>query len=53
LPHVARMRFCNVDDQECHALAILLVKLVKGRNLPPKRGSGVAAEYQHHWLPLV
>jgi len=53
LPHVAGMRLCNVDNQECHALAILLVKLVEGRNLPPKRRSRVAAEYQHHWLPLV
>ena len=45
LPHVAGMRFGNVNNQERDAPAILLVKLVEGRNLPPERWSRVAAEY--------
>jgi len=53
LPHVAGMRFGNVDNQERDAPAIPLVKLVEGRNLPPERGSGVAAEYQNHGLLLT
>jgi hypothetical protein len=53
LPHVAGMRFGNVNNQERDAPAILFVKLVEGRNLPPERRSSVAAEYQNHRLPLV
>jgi hypothetical protein len=45
LPHVAGMGFGNVNNQESNASAILLVKLIEGRNLPPERRSGVAAEY--------
>ena len=44
LPNVAGMRFGNVNHQEGNAPAILLVKLIEGRNLPPERRSSVAAE---------
>jgi hypothetical protein len=47
------MRFGNVNNQERDAPAILLVKLVEGRNLPPERWSSVAAEYQNHGLLLA
>jgi hypothetical protein len=47
------MRFGNVNNKESNATAILLVKLIEGRNLPPERRSGVAPEYQNHRLPLV
>jgi hypothetical protein len=47
------MRFGNVDNQESNPLAILLVELIEGRNLPPERRSSVAAEYQNHGLLLV
>ena len=50
LPDVARVRLENVDNEECDTISILLVKFVKGRNLPPERRSGVAAEYQDHRL---
>jgi hypothetical protein len=53
LPHVAGMCFSDVHNQEGNAPSILLVKLIKGRNLPPERGSGVAAEYQNHGLLLA
>ena len=53
LPNVAGMRFGNVNNEESNAPAILLVKLIEGRNLPPERRSGVAAENQNHRLPLV
>lgn len=47
------MRFGNVDNQEGNVSAVLLVKFVEGRNLPPERRSGVAAEYQNHGLLLA
>jgi hypothetical protein len=47
------MGFGYVNHQERDAPAILLVELIEGRNLPPERRSGVAAEYQNHRLPLV
>jgi hypothetical protein len=47
------MCFSDVHNQEGNAPSILLVKLIKGRNLPPERGSGVAAEYQNHGLLLA
>jgi hypothetical protein len=47
------MSFGNVDNQEGNAPAILLVKFIKGRNLPPERWSCVAAEDQDYRLPLV
>jgi hypothetical protein len=51
LPHVAGMRFQNVDRKKCHLTAVLVVKLVEGRNLPPERGSSIASEDQNDWLP--
>jgi hypothetical protein len=53
LPNVAGMGLGNVHNQEGNAPAILLVKLVEGRNLPPERWSSVAAKYQNHGLLLV
>jgi hypothetical protein len=50
LPHVAGMRFQNVDRKERDFIAVLVVKLVEGRNLPPERRSSIAAKYQHHRL---
>ena len=51
LPHVARMRFRDVDDQERTVAAVLLVKVVEGGILPPERRSRIAAENQHdRWL---
>jgi hypothetical protein len=47
------MRFGNVHNQERHAPAILLVKLIEGRNLPPERRSSVAPKYQNHGLLLA
>jgi hypothetical protein len=53
LPNIAGMRFGNVHNQERHAPAILLVKLIEGRNLPPERRSSVAPKYQNHGLLLA
>jgi hypothetical protein len=53
LPDVAGMRLGDVNNQESNTLAILLVELIQGRNLPPERGSRIAAEYQDHRLPLI
>jgi hypothetical protein len=50
LPYVTGMCFGYVHNQEHDAPAILFVKLIKGRNLPPERRSSVAAEYQNHGL---
>ena len=50
LPHVAGMRFHDVDRQEAHAVTILFVQLVEGGDLPPKWRSGVATEDQRHGL---
>src|ERR1700674_3981843 len=47
LPHVAGMRFQNVDRKECHLVAVLVVKLVEGRNLPPEGRSSIASKYQN------
>jgi hypothetical protein len=47
------MRFGDVDHEKSNSVAILLIKFVEGRNLPPERRSGVTAEYQNHRLPLV
>jgi hypothetical protein len=47
------MGFGNVNHQESNTPAILLVKFIEGRNLPPERWSSVAAEYQDHRLLLV
>ena len=53
LPNVAGMRFRDVYDQERDPPTVLLVKLIEGRDLPPERRSGVAAEYQDHGLLLI
>ena len=53
LPNITRMRFGYVNNQESHAIAILFVKLIESRNLPPEWRSRVAAEYQNHRLQLV
>src|SRR6267378_1778010 len=42
LPHIAGMRFGDVDDEELDLVRILLVELVEGGNLPPERRSSVA-----------
>jgi len=44
LPNITRMSFENVNSVELHALTVLVVKLIKSRNLPPKWWSGVAAK---------
>jgi hypothetical protein len=53
LPHIAGMGFSYIHSQECYPPAILFIKLVEGRYLPPERWSSVAAEDQNHRLPLV
>jgi hypothetical protein len=52
LPHVAGVRLGDVYHQERDLLSILLVELIEGRNLPPKRRSSVASENQDDWLSL-
>jgi hypothetical protein len=52
LPDVAGVRLSDVHHQERDLLSILLVELVEGRNLPPKRRSSVASKYEHHRLAL-
>jgi hypothetical protein len=52
LPDVAGVRLGDVNHQECDLLSILLIELIEGRNLPPKRRSSVASEYQDDWLSL-
>ena len=52
LPHIAGMRFRNVDNQERDLISILLVELVEGGSLPPEGRSGVTSEDEHHWPPL-
>jgi len=46
------VRLGDVDDQERDFPGVLLVQLVKGRNLPPERRSSVASEHQHDRLSL-
>jgi hypothetical protein len=48
LPHIACVRFANVNHVERHPIAILLVELIKSGNLPPKGRSRVTAEHEHH-----
>jgi hypothetical protein len=52
LPDVAGVRLGNVNHQERDLLSVLLIELVEGRNLPPKRRSSVASKYEHHRLSL-
>jgi len=44
------VRFDDVDDEERDSVAVLVVELIEGRNLPPEWGSGVAAEDEYHRL---
>ena len=44
------MGFDDVDNEECYSVAVLVVELVKGGNLPPEWRSSVAAEDEHHGL---
>jgi hypothetical protein len=53
LPDVAGMGFGDVDDQELHAVFVLVVELGEGGHLPPEGRSSVAAEDQRHGLLLV
>ncbi len=48
LPHVAGVRFGNVDHQKCDPVPELLVEFVEGRNLPPEGRSCIASKHQHH-----
>ena len=50
LPHVSRMGFENVHGIEIYLALVLLRQFVQGGNLPPKWGSGIASEDQHHGL---
>jgi hypothetical protein len=50
LPHIACVRFANVNHVERHLIAILLVELVESGNLPPKGRSRVAAKHEDHGL---
>ncbi len=50
LPDIAGMGLCNVDDQEFDPVPVLLVELVEGGSLPPKRRSSVAAKHEHDGL---
>jgi hypothetical protein len=52
LPNVAGVRLGDVNHQERDLVSILLIELIEGRNLPPKRRSSVASEYQDDWLSL-
>ena len=52
LPNIARVRLGNVNHQERDLLSVLLIELVEGGNLPPKRRSSVASEYQDNRLSL-
>ena len=50
LPHVSGMRLEDVHGVKSDFASILLGELIQGGNLPPKGGSGVAAEDQDHRL---
>ncbi len=50
LPDVAGVRLNDVDDKERDPIAVLVVKLVQGGNLPPERRSGIAAKDEHDRL---
>lgn len=53
LPDVAGMRLEDVDGEEADAIAVVVVELVEGRNLPPVGRSGVAAEDEDDGLLRV
>jgi hypothetical protein len=44
------MGFGDVNHKEGNATSVLLIELVEGGSLPPKWGSGVAAEHEDHRL---
>src|SRR5580765_8036430 len=48
LPDITRMSFENVNSVELYPLTVLVGKLIKSRNLPPKWRSGVAAKNQDY-----
>lgn len=50
LPDVARVRLADIYDIESDAIFVLLVKLIEGSNLPPKRWSSVASEDEDNGL---
>lgn len=52
LPNVAGVCLGDVNHQERDLIFVLLVELIEGRNLPPKRRSSVTSEYQDDWLSL-
>src|SRR3954447_1104698 len=47
LPDIAGVSFQDVNRVERDVVTVFLIQLVKGRNLPPKRRSSVAAEDEH------
>ena len=50
LPGIACVGFLDVDQVESRFAPVLLIELVQRGNLPAKRRSGVASEYQHNGL---
>jgi hypothetical protein len=42
------MGFEYINSQETYLVAILLVELVEGGNLPPEGRSGITSENQYH-----
>lgn len=44
------MSFADVNEQKRHPVAVLLVQLLDGARLAPKRRSGKAAEDEHLWF---
>jgi hypothetical protein len=53
LPDVAGMRLEDIDDKKRDPAAVLVVKLVQGRNLPPERRSSVTAKNEYDGLPRI
>jgi hypothetical protein len=50
LPDIAGVGFENVNREEGDAFSVIVVKLVQGRHLLPKRRSGITAKNQNHGL---
>jgi hypothetical protein len=42
------VRFLDIDQEERHAIFVLLVQFLEGANLGPEWTSGVAAEDKHY-----
>ena len=53
LPDVAGMCLSDVHDQEGDLVLVLIVKFVKGGNLPPEWRSSITAENHDDWLSVV